>query len=194
MNNAGVMATPHTKTVDRMELQLQTNLLGPFLLTNLLLEHLKASSPGRIVNVTSQSHQNGELYRENINLDRGYCKWKAYRQSKLAVLLFSLELAKRLKNTGVVVNTANPGCVNTQLTRHLNPIMTNLVPLKFFYKTPANGAQTILFLALDNDIGKYTGRYFVNCSLAVESVAARNTNAAHWLWQKSENLTGLRRR
>lgn len=187
------MATPQTKTVDRMELQFQTNYLGPFLLTNLLLEYLKVSPPGRIVNVTSQSHAGARIHRDNLNLDRNYCKWEAYRQSKLAVILFTLELAKRLRDTGVVVNTANPGCVNTNLTRHLNPIMTRLVPLKFFYKSPYNGAQTTIFLALDDSIRNYTGGYFINSKLAREAMQARCHDTAHWLWRKSETLTGLRR-
>ena len=109
INNAGVMACPKSTTEDKFETQIGTNHLGHFLLTNLLLDLLKSSAPSRIVNVSSRAHERGEIYRDDLMLDKSYSPLKAYSQSKLANVLFTRKLAKELQGTKVIVNSCHPG-------------------------------------------------------------------------------------
>lgn len=119
MNNAGVMRCPKMLTKDGIELQLGTNHLAHFLLTNLLLDLLKQSSPSRIVNVSSLAHTRGEIKVADLNSEQSYDSGKAYSQSKLANVLFTRELARRLEGTHVTVNSLHPGIVHTELGRHM---------------------------------------------------------------------------
>lgn len=110
INNAGVMAIPERQiTKDGFEMQIGTNHLGHFLLTNLLLDTIKASAPARIINVSSLAHTFGKINCDDIQSEKSYARWTAYGQSKLANILFSRELAKRLKGTNVNVNSLHPG-------------------------------------------------------------------------------------
>jgi len=115
VNNAGVILPGRHETIDGNELQFGVNHLGHFLLTNLLLDILIASAPARIVNVTSGAHKIGKIHFEDINLQKKYTLWRAYGQSKLAIILFTYELADRLKDTGVTVNCLHPGAVATNM-------------------------------------------------------------------------------
>lgn len=119
INNAGVMATPKTLTKDGYEMQLGVNHLGHFLLTNLLLDTLKKSAPSRIVVVSSAIYIFGSINKVDLNSEKMYSKVGAYSQSKLANILFTKELAKRLEGTNVTVNCCHPGVVKTELGRHL---------------------------------------------------------------------------
>lgn len=122
INNAGVMAAPKGFTKDGFEMQIGTNHMGHFLLTNLLLDLLKQSSPSRIVVVSSLFHWYGRINREDLNSEKSYWRWIAYGQSKLANILFARELSKRLEGTGVTVNSLHPGAVKTGLTRDIDLI------------------------------------------------------------------------
>lgn len=188
------MATPESRTEDGLELQIGVNHFGPFLLTNLLLNTLKASAPSRIINVASNSHFNAILQRTDLNSKNMYDKWNAYRQSKLALVLFTRELAKRLHRTGVVANSLNPGVANTELTRYLNPLLTTLIPLGIFQKRAKEVAQNVLYVALDPKLRYISGRYFDELNLVNEAAAARDDSTAAWLWKRSEQITGLSKR
>lgn len=190
INNAGVMAIDRRQTTsDNLEMQIGTNHFGHFLLTSLLLDMLKASAPARIINVSSLGHKGGKLNRDDLQAEKSYSKWQAYMQSKLANVLFTRELAKRLKGTGVTVNSLHPGAVTTELGRHLTVLSYVVSMFRIFYKTPKSGAQTTIMLAVDPDVAEVTGRYFADCAIAKESQAAQNDEDAAWLWAISEKIT-----
>lgn len=162
INNAGVMMCPKMLTKDGFEMQLGTNHMGHFLLTNLLLDQLKKAAPSRIINLSSLAHIGGKLNKEDLNSDQSYNDVMAYCQSKLANVLFTRELAKRLEGSQVTVNCLHPGAVNTDLLRHVNPILRTIATpfLPYFFKTPKSGAQTSIRLAVDPELEKVTGKYF----------------------------------
>lgn len=187
------MWLPRALTNDGFELQIGVNHMGHFLLTNLLLDTLEASAPSRIINVSSLGHVFGEINRQDLNSEHGYNKFAAYFQSKLANVLFTRELSKRLHGTGVTANSLHPGVVNTELTRYQSIMRIIYYPyMKLIAKTPKSGAQTTLKLALDPKMEKISGNYYADCKLANESPAARDDDAADWLWNTSEKWTGLR--
>lgn len=190
INNAGVMACPKMITKDGFEMQLGTNHFGHFHLTNLLLDLLKASSPSRIVVVSSSGHKLSGLMRDDLMGEKSYSKLKNYGQSKLANILFARELAKRLKGTGVTVNSCHPGIVQTELGRHmsswLRPIYRRV--LKPLYKTPIEGAQTQIRLAVDPELENVSGKYFSDCEVTEPAKHAQSDADAKWLWDKSNEL------
>ncbi|XP_062133076.1 retinol dehydrogenase 14-like isoform X2 [Drosophila sulfurigaster albostrigata] len=195
INNAGIMLCPHMLTKEGFEMQLGVNHMGHFLLTNLLLDLLKKSLPSRIVNVSALAHVNGTINFDDLNSEKSYSPRKAYGQSKLANILFTRELAKRLEGTNVTVNALHPGVVETELSRHVkifnNPIFRFLVsPLVWLiFKTAKNGAQTTLYAALDPDLNGVTGLYFSDCKPKEVSAAAKDANSAKRLWEESEKWT-----
>ncbi|XP_068146408.1 retinol dehydrogenase 12 isoform X1 [Drosophila tropicalis] len=202
INNAGVFWAPRQHTKDGFEMHLGVNHLGHFFLTHLLLDVLRKSAPSRIVVVASRAHERGLIQVEDLNSD--YCVYDegvAYCQSKLANILFTRELAKRLKGTGVTVNAVNPGIADTEIARNImffqTPIAqyvaeTTLKPLFWsVMKTPKNGAQTTLFAALDPDLNQVSGVYFSECSLKQVAPVGCDDKMAKWLWAKSEKWTGI---
>lgn len=178
-------------TKDGLELQIGTNHFGHFLLTNLLLDLIKSSAPARIINVSSTAHQIGKINRDDLQCVNSYNKWKAYGASKLANILFTRALAKRLSGTGVTANSLHPGAVKTELTRHLTVMSILLMPFVVFVKTPVSGAQTNIMLAVDPDLDTVTGKYFSDCKIKSESNAAKSDDTAEWLWIESEKVTHL---
>lgn len=195
INNAGVMAMPRGVTKDGFEMQLGVNHLGHFLLTNLLLDILKASAPSRIIVLSSLAHKYGEINRDDLNSEKLYNKYTAYSQSKLANILFTQELARRLKGTCVTVNCVHPGIVKTDLGRHLvHSYVKKLIDpfTYYFFKTAKSGAQTTIMLAVEPELEKVSGQYFADCKAQkVAPSARRNNNDAEWLWKESEKLTKL---
>lgn len=187
------MSSNYQTTPEGLELHIGTNHFGHFLLTNLLLETLKASTPSRIVVVASLFHKMGKINRDDLNFKTTkYSQWSAYAQSKLANILFTRALAKRLQGTGVVVNSLCPGGVKTDITRDQNIFMKLLFfVIQFLYKTPKSGAQTSIALAVDPDLEKVSGKYFSDCKIVAESKEAQDDETAEWLWNKSEEITGL---
>ena len=196
INNAGVMLVPElTKTEDGFEMQMGVNHLGHFLLTNLLLDLLKISTPSRIVVVSSVGHEmfTTKMKFDNINSETIYEKWDAYGQSKLANILFARELAKRLDGTGVTVNCLHPGVIFTELLRdtgseyyyYLWPLIT------LFGKTIEQGAQTTIHLAVSEEVEGVTGLYFDNCKPKEPTKAAQDDEDANKLWKVSADLVRL---
>ncbi|XP_037714196.1 retinol dehydrogenase 13-like [Drosophila subpulchrella] len=197
INNAGVMHCPRTLTKDGFEMQLGVNHMGHFLLTHLLLDVLKKTAPSRIVNVSSLAHLYGSINIDDLNSEKSYSRTGAYSQSKLANVLFTRELAKRLEGTGVTTNSLHPGAVDTELTRNWkfmeNIFAWSLVrPVQWIlFKTPVSGAQTTLYAALDPELKEVSGLYFSDCKPKDVSAAAKDEKTGKFLWAESEKWTGV---
>lgn len=195
INNAGVYQCPYTKTDEGFEMQLGVNHMGHFLLTHLLLDLLKASAPSRIVVVSSKLYKYGHINFDDLNSENNYNKAFCYSQSKLANLLFMLELARRLEGTGVTVNALTPGIVRTRLGRHIQiPLLAK--PLFYlaslvFFKSPLEGAQTPLYLACSPEVEGVSGKCFANCKEEELLPKATDEEAAKKLWDISRRMVGL---
>jgi NAD(P)-dependent dehydrogenase (short-subunit alcohol dehydrogenase family) len=199
INNAGVMAVPESRTKDGFEMQIGTNHLGPFALTNLLLPHVTA----RVTTVSSTAHRMGKIDLDDLNWEtRGYSRWPAYGQSKLANLLFTLELDRRLTEAGsdVRATAAHPGYAATNLQSHTGSRLQNgvmWVGNKVFAQSDAMGALSTLYAATE-DIpgGSYVGpggfqEQRGHPKLVGRTGSAKDADMAKRLWEKSEELTGV---
>ena len=196
INNAGVMVPSELqKTQDGFELQMGVNHFGHFLLTNLLIDLLKSSQPSRIVVVSSSAHsQTTSSFKfDNINSEKYYSKWDAYGQSKLANILFTRELAKHLEGTGVTANSLHPGAIKTELGRNMGGRFESMLMrfLFLFFKTPTEGAQTNIYLAVSEEVEGVSGLYFADCKVKQPSRGARDDEAAKKLWEISVESVGL---
>ncbi|KAL3048786.1 hypothetical protein OYC64_008292 [Pagothenia borchgrevinki] len=195
INNAGIYQCPYTKTEDGFEMQFGVNHLGHFLLTHLLLDLLKRSSPSRIVVVSSKLYKHGHIDFEDLNSEQSYNKAFAYSRSKLANLLFTLELGHRLEGSGVTVNALTPGIVRTNLGRHVHiPLLAkplfNLLSRSLF-KSPEEGAATSVFLACSPDVDGVQGKCFADCQPQVLLDKATDLEVASKLWDISEVMVGI---
>lgn len=193
INNAGVAKANRTLTVDGIETTFAINYLAPFLLTNLLLDALKASTPARIVNVSSMVHKWGAIDFDNLQGEKRYDMDKAYNQSKLAIVLFTYELARRLQGTGVTVNSLEPGLVATDFGREytgFKRLMTTKI-WRSFVKSPEKGAETSIYLASSLEVEGITGKHFTNKKAAKSSKRSHDESVWQRLWQVSEELTEL---
>ncbi len=191
-NVGGSWATRHV-TADGLEHTFAVNHLAAFLLTNLLLDRLKASAPARIVTVASAAQATGTIDFDDLQGERGYSERKAYPQSKLASVMFTYELARRLEGSGVTATVLHPGVVNTAFGAD-DPglIFKVLVPLmRPFMKTPAKGAATSIYLASSPDVAGTTGRYFANSKPTKSSERSYDGAVAARLWKVSADLVGL---
>jgi retinol dehydrogenase 14 len=190
-NVGGFWATRHT-TADGLEHTFAVNHLAPFLLTNLLLERLEASAPARIVTVSSGAQSMGRIDFDDLQGERNYQGQRAYNQSKLANVLFTYELARRLAGTGVTANVLHPGVVRTRFGAEDPARLTNLlVPIaRLFMKTPEQGAATPVYLASSPEVEGVTGRYFANGKPKRSAERSYDTDAAARLWSVSANLVG----
>ncbi|XP_061612017.1 retinol dehydrogenase 13-like isoform X1 [Phyllopteryx taeniolatus] len=198
INNAGVMKCPAWKTEDGFDMQFGVNHLGHFLLTNLLLDRLKESAPSRVINLASLAHLVGKMDFEDLNWERKKFNTKqAYCQSKLANVLFTRKLAKRLQGTGVTVNAVHPGVVSTELGRHtgLHQSQLSTTVLSPFFsllvKNPELGAQPSIYLAVAEELDGVTGRYYDVLTEKEPAPQAMDEEAARRLWEISSRLVGL---
>jgi NAD(P)-dependent dehydrogenase (short-subunit alcohol dehydrogenase family) len=198
VNNAGGLFMNRRESVDGIELTFALNHLAPFLLTNLLLDVICGTASPRIVNVSSAGHRLARgIRRDDLQWRRGWYRgFKVYHHSKLANLLFTYELARRLAGTGVIVNAADPGLVATNIARDNPKILISLKPLfdavlGLRYKSPDEGAHTVVHLAASPEVAAVTGRYFANEREEASSAASQDVETARWLWQASATLTGL---
>ena len=193
INNVGGYWDTRHITVDGVERTFALNHLAPFLLTNLLLDMLKQSAPARVVTVSSNAHTHGRIDFSDFRGEQSYSGARAYSQSKLANVMFSYELARRLKDTSVTANALHPGVVSTSFGADDPPrIQKLLVPvLRPFMKSPARGAVTSIHLASAPDLAHVTGRYFANSKPKKSSERSYDQAAAARLWQVSAELVGL---
>lgn len=188
INNAGVWDFKRRVSKDGIENIFATNYLAPFLMTNLLLDLLKNSSPSRIINVTSGMHY-GTINFDDIEFKNNFSGAKSYRQSKLGLILFTRLLAKKLKETGVTVNTVHPGMNKTDLGRDAGGL-SKLI-FKMMGKDPKIGAETLIYLASSPEIKNISGEYFVKKKIKKSSKESYNMQAAKKLWNISKKYVKL---
>ena len=192
INNAGLVLNERQVTPDGYEHVFAVNHLAPFLLTNLLRPKLTASAPARVITVSSDAHTAARLDLDDPNLEHGWSSWRSYSNSKLANILFTRELARRLDGTGVTANCLHPGVVRTGFGRDARPLMrVGITIAKPFMLSPDRGADTMVYLASSPDVAAKTGGYYVKRQLREPSAAARDDGLARRLWEVSERLTGL---
>jgi len=181
INNAGVYETMHRISEDGFEMTLAVNHLAPFLLTLLLLDLIKKSAPCRIINVSSQVHASSIDF-ENLNAEKHYSAYEAYSQSKLCNVLFTYELAERLKGTGITVNCLHPGVIDTKLLKAGWGMGGSPV---------TQGAKTSVYLATAPELSTVTGKYFKNMKPTKSSRISYDAKIRKRLWEISEQLTGI---
>lgn len=193
VNNVGAYFMSRHETVDGLELTFALNHLGVFLLTNLLLDTLKASAPSRIVNVSSAAHVGARLNFDDLQNRKGFgIGWPVYAQSKLANILFTHELARRLEGTGVTVNALHPGFVASDFATNNGWLVKLARPLMDLGAISVEeGAKTTLYLATRPELANVTGKYFVEQKEARSSSASYDDESARRLWKISEELAGL---
>jgi len=196
VNNAGLVLSERAETVDGFETTFATNHLGPFLLTNLLLDRIRSSSPARIVNVASTAHRTARkgIPFHDLQSEKRYTGMRVYGQSKLANILFTLELARRLEGTGVTANSLHPGTVRTGYGADgdVRGLLAFGIRVSApFFLSPAKGARTSIYLASAPELEGVSGEYFVKCTPRRPKPWARDPDAARRLWRVSEELVGL---
>jgi NAD(P)-dependent dehydrogenase (short-subunit alcohol dehydrogenase family) len=192
VNNAGVFTRQRQITADRLELQFAVNHLAYFLLTNLLLEPLKAGSPSRVINVSSGAHAGSSLDFTDLQGERRYDGNQAYSQSKLANILFTYELARRLQGTGITANCLHPGVIATRLLADYMGVPAGGGALaRTFGAKPERGAETIVYLASSPEVEGVSGKYYSGKKAVASSRESYDEAAARRLWEVSERLTGL---
>lgn len=192
INNAGLFNLRRHVTADGYEVTFATNYLSPFLLTNLLLDELKASAPSRIVNVSSVAHHGGHIDFDDLKAERGYSGFKAYSQSKLALIHFTRHLAKKLEGTGVAVYSLHPGAVATNIwSRPAGPFGFITAVPKLFMARPKKGAETVVYLASFPDPEGASGEYYEKKRVKKSSRESYDSGVAERLWNTSKRLTGL---
>ncbi|MFX1370882.1 MAG: SDR family oxidoreductase [Promethearchaeota archaeon] len=191
INNAGVNLSKRKITIDGIETTFAVNYLAQYMLCNLLFNILKDSAPARIVNVTS-SYQAKSINFEDLNGERHYRQMKAYRQSKLAIVLFTYEFARKIKETGVTVNCLHPGIIKTNMVRKFRSFVKYFYPLiGLFMKSPKRGAKTSVYLASNPEIDGITGQYFKRRKTAKSVKISYDKNIAEQLWDVSFKLTNV---
>jgi retinol dehydrogenase 14 len=192
VNNVGGFWAHRHLTADGLERPFAVNHLAPFLLTSLLLDRLTASAPARVVTVSSAAHASGRIDFDDLQGERDYSGQRAYSQSKLANVMFTYELARRLDGTGVTATVCHPGVVRTSFGADDQVAhMAGMIRVaRLFMKTPAQGAATPVYLASSPQVEGATGRYYANRKPTTSSKASYDTTAAARLWQASAGLAG----
>lgn len=192
INNAGVFTHRRQLTVDGLEQQFAVNHLAYFLFTDLLLDCLRDGAPSRIINVSSGAHSGSQLDFADLQGARSYDGNRAYSQSKLANILFTFELARRLRGTGVAANCLHPGVIATRLLAdYMGAPAAGDALARTFGAKPEKGAETIVYLASSQEVEGVTGKYFVNKRPVTSSRESNDEAAARRLWDVSERLTGI---
>ena len=195
INNAGVFLAERESTPDDLETTFAVNHLAPFLLTHLVLPLLKETAgrtgEARVVTVTSEAHRGTSLDFDDLNAEESYGMVQAYGQSKLANILFTHELARRLHDSGVTANCVHPGVVATNMWRGSDWLSRAARLFTWLYKTPEEGAESVLYLAASRDLTDKTGQYFKETERVNPSPEAYDEKAAARLWRLSLEMTGL---
>ncbi len=192
INNAGVFLPKRVPTVDGLEATFATNHLGHFLLTNLLLDVLKASAPSRIINITSSAHRGTEMDFEDLQGEKKYSGWNAYSQSKLANVLFTYQLANLLERTGVTVNCLHPGVVRTGFGKDQSGLMSILIRVGSpFMMSSEKAARAAIYLATSPELETVTGKHFSKGREGRSSKESYDMASAERLWKISAELTKM---
>jgi len=192
INNAGVVNAATRLTEDGIELTWAVNHLAPFLLTTLLLDRIKASAPARIVTTSSGAHGPAHIPFDDIDGGRAWVRagFKRYGESKLANILFTTELARRLEGTGVTANAFHPGFVATGFNKNNGGFMRfGMTVVRPFARSPQRGARTLVWLVDSEEAGEISGGYFFDEHRVTPSIAAQDASAARRLWEVSEEET-----
>jgi Dehydrogenases with different specificities (related to short-chain alcohol dehydrogenases) len=195
INNAGVFLAEREETPDDLETTFAVNHLAPFLLTHLVLPLLKETAgrfgEARVITVSSEAHRGTSLDFDDLNAEDSYGMIQAYGQSKLANILFTHELARRLRDTGVTANCVHPGVVATNLWSEANWLSHLSRLFTWLYKSPEEGAESVLHLAASREVEGVTGQYFKETEVVNPSPEAYDEKAASRLWRLSLEMTGL---
>lgn len=188
INNAGTGKLDNSLTSNKLPIEAQVNHFGPFLLTQLLLPLIKSSAPSRIINVSSILHKVGKIDPSSFDKQakNSFEHMRVYSNTKLANVLFTRKLSRALKDNGVTVNCLHPGAVHTDIFRNKHWIIRFLI--KLVLKTPYEGAQTSIHLAVAPELETVTGKYFVDCCEAKTSKSAQDDDLAEKLWELSEKV------
>ena len=189
VNNAGVVMGRRVLTPDGHETTFAVNHLAPFLLTNLLLGRLRESAPARVVTTSSAAHYSGRIDFSDLHSERSYSSWQAYCDSKLANVLFTMGLARRLEGTGVTANCAHPGVIRSRLGRK-GPLPARVAwsALNPFFRSPRSGARSLVHLASAPEAAEMSGMYYVGTRART---AKGDAHTAERLWEVSSELVGL---
>jgi NAD(P)-dependent dehydrogenase (short-subunit alcohol dehydrogenase family) len=192
INNAGAIFATRQLTEDGLERTFALNHMAYFVLTEGLRKRLLASRPARIINTASEAHRGATLNFDDLQSAKGYGAVKVYGRSKLCNILFTRELARRLRGTGVTANCLHPGFVATHFGDQSGGLISHLVWLaKFFAKSPAEGAETMIYLASSPEVAETAGEYFYKRQPTRPSALAQDDGTALELWQRSAALTGI---
>ena len=186
LNNAGAMFMQRQLSADGIEMTWALNHLGYFVLTMLLLDTMKNSGAARIVNVSSDAHRSGKMNFDDLQMEKSYAGIAAYQQSKLANILFTYELARKLEGSKVTTNVLHPGLIRTGFNRNNGAVMSLVMGLLApFSRNAAEGAQTSIYLASSPEVEGVSGKYFEDSKAVPSSPASYNRAAAERLWQVS---------
>lgn len=194
VNNAGAVFLSRQTSVDGLEMTFATNHMNYFVVTNILLDRLKATPGARIVSTASEAHKSGKLDFDDLQSTKSYSTFRVYGTSKLCNILFTRELARRLDGTGVTANSLHPGFVGTRFGQNnaTNFFMKALArTIMTFGISPEEGAKTIIHLASSPDVATISGEYFYKCKVAEPSLAAQDDDAAKRLWDVSAKIAGV---
>jgi len=185
INNAGAMTYEREVTKDGFELHFQVNYLSPFLLTNLLLDCIRPN--GRIINLSSMAHRTGNIYFDDINLEKDFSMLKAYAQAKLAIILFTHSLAKQLKDKNITVNCVHPGVIisNLGIYNDKKVLRWILQRLKWMFSSPKKGAETVIYLVDADEVSNITGEYFYHKRVRKSSKLSYDEEIEKKLWDKT---------
>ncbi len=190
INNHGFIAGDYNETVEGLEETFGVNHIGYFLFTNLLLDHVKAAGKARIINVASEAHRSATKFDpDNLQLKNNFSTWKAYGNSKLYNILFTVELADRLKDSGVTANSLHPGVIASNFGSSSTMLVKVFWKLAGpFMKSNKDGAQTTIYLATSDEVEEVNGAYFKDSKVVAPSNQAFDKEAAEKLWEISEEL------
>ncbi|MEI7770371.1 MAG: SDR family oxidoreductase [Chloroflexales bacterium] len=192
VNNAGLYMSERLLSQEGYEMTFAVNHLAPFLLTNLLLERLRASAPARVVTVSSAAHMTGHIRFDDLNATRGFSGFRAYGDSKLANVLFSNELARRLEGSAVTSNSLHPGVVASNFASGTGGLMGVFFSLaRPFFSSPEQGAQTSIYLASAPEVAGVSGKYYANKRPQSSSAESKNRDVQRRLWDVSADLVKL---
>lgn len=189
VNNAGVYKVKREETSNGVEMTFAVNFLGTFMISQLLLDNLQASGNARIVNVVSELYKSGSINFDNLMLKTGYKAGDAYANSKMAAVLYTVELAKRMKAKGITVNALHPGVLATNSFRDYPKFVVKL--LNMFLENPGKGGERIAYLATSDEVTNTTGKYFYKTEEREIDISNQANDTTEKLWQIAQELTGL---